>query len=91
MDEQKESSRFMDSPMVKPVHAKKFWRKVYVPCPICEKRVCDISPFTPLAAYTADDPNQPVWEPKMAVKCSNPKCGAEILLYPISDPRDSKA
>ena len=34
----------------------------------------------------SDDPNQPPWEPKMAVKCSNPKCGAEILLYPISDP-----
>lgn len=44
-----------------------------------------------LVAYTADDPNQPPWDPKMAVKCSNPKCGAEILLYPIIDPSEPHA
>ena len=86
MEELKEATRFVHTPSTRIVGAKKFWRKVYVPCPVCEKRACDVSPFMSLAAYASDDPNLPPWEPKMDVKCNNPKCGAEILLYPISDP-----
>ena len=91
METGKESTKSIRPSQIRMSGGKRYWRKVYVPCPLCEKRVCDVSPYMTLVAYTADDPNQPPWDPKMAVKCSNPKCGAEILLYPIIDPSEPHA
>ena len=66
METGKESTKSIRPSQIRMSGGKRFWRKVYVPCPLCEKRVCDVSPYMTLVAYTADDPNQPPWDPKMA-------------------------
>ena len=45
METGKESTKSIRPSQIRMSGGKRFWRKVYVPCPLCEKRVCDVSPY----------------------------------------------
>ena len=48
-------------------------------CPVCGKRVCDISPKSRMTPYTSDDPDKPPWEADVYVRCTG--CKTEFGLY----------
>ena len=54
-------------------------RRLAVLCPICGKRVCDISTKSRMNAFSEDDAEKPPWEPDVYVRC--PGCRKELALY----------
>lgn len=56
-------------------------RRLSVQCPVCGKRVCDISPGSRMEAFAEDDASKPPWGADVFVKCT--RCKSEISLYKL--------
>lgn len=54
-------------------------RRLAVICPVCGKRVCDISPKSRMDPFSEDDTEKPPWEPDVYVRCAG--CRTELALY----------
>ena len=54
-------------------------RRLAVICPVCGKRVCDISPKSRMDPFSDDDTEKPPWEPDVYVRCAG--CRTELALY----------
>jgi len=53
--------------------------RLAVLCPVCGKRVCDISPKSRMDPFSDDDTEKPPWEPDVYVRCAG--CKTELALY----------
>ncbi len=60
-----------------------YHRRLAVICPVCGKRVCDISPKSKLDAFSQDDVEKPPWDPDVYVRCSG--CKTELALYHLTE------
>jgi hypothetical protein len=56
-----------------------YHRRLAVLCPVCGKRVCDISPKSRMDPFSDDDTEKPPWEPDVYVRCAG--CKTELALY----------
>ena len=53
--------------------------RLAVLCPVCGKRVCDISSKSRMDPYLLEDTQKPPWDPDVYVRCNG--CKAEMALY----------
>ena len=58
-------------------------RRLAVLCPICGKRVCDISTKSRMNAFSEDDAEKPPWEPDVYIICVG--CKTELALYRLTE------
>ena len=58
-------------------------RRLAVLCPICGKRVCDISTKSRMNAFSEDDAEKPPWEPDVYIICAG--CKTELALYRLTE------
>lgn len=56
-----------------------YHRRLAVLCPVCGRRVCDISPKSRMDPYSEDDTEKPPWDPDVYIRCAG--CKAEVALY----------
>ena len=58
-------------------------RRLAVICPVCGKRVCDISPKSRMDPFSDDDTEKPPWEPDVYIICAG--CKIELALYRLTE------
>mgnify|MGYP000844636261 FL=1 len=58
-------------------------RRLAVICPVCGKRVCDISPKSRMDPFSDDDTEKPPWEPDVYIICVG--CKTELALYRLTE------